>query len=285
MKNYQNTVKFTFGLLLIIQVSLIFFGYLRPSIIYDYLDFWPLTIIPFFILLIFRKTNIKEQVSFYVFIFLTLVFLFFLAGHFFKAQFLSTYSFDSSFQNLNLDSSVEHQVFIDEDNTIDLNYFIGSGYKIDIIDEPGRSGFPEAIETIVGSPRAIIFREVDTSSLLKVKGWEIELGSQDLWKLDIFSIDSTIHLDNLNLLPSSLSGTGEIYLGPNLNLKELVLNGKYEITVSKQLPIVVRGNATVPPSWLNATVGYLNQIDETYKLEIEIIDGSEVIFNDGRNKI
>ena len=281
MKNYQNTVKFTFGLLVIIQVSLIFFGYLRPSIIYDYLDFWPLTIIPFFILLIFRKTNIKEQVSFYVFIFLTLVFLFFLAGHFFKAQFLTTYSFDSSFQNLNLDSSVEHQVFIDEDNTIDLNYFIGSGYKIDIIDEPGRSGFPEAIETIVGSPRAIIFREVDTSSLLKVKGWEIELGSQDLWKLDIFSIDSTIHLDNLNLLPSSLSGTGEIYLGPNLNLKELVLNGKYEITVSKQLPIVVRGNATVPPSWLNATVGYLNQIDETYKLEIEIIDGSEVIFNDG----
>lgn len=281
MKNYQNTVKFTFGLLVIIQVSLIFFGYLRPSIIYDYLDFWPLTIIPFFILLIFRKTNIKEQVSFYVFIFLTLVFLFFLAGHFFKAQFLSTYSFDSSFQNLNLDSSVEHQVFIDEDNTIDLNYFIGSGYKIDIIDEPGRSGFPEAIETIVGSPRAIIFREVDTSSLLKVKGWDIELGSQDLWKLDIFSIDSTIHLDNLNLLPSSLSGTGEIYLGPNLNLKELVLNGKYEITVSKQLPIVVRGNATVPPSWLNATVGYLNQIDETYKLEIEIIDGSEVIFNDG----
>ena len=281
MKNYQNTVKFTFGLLVIIQVSLIFFGYLRPSIIYDYLDFWPLTIIPFFILLIFRKTNIKEQVSFYIFIFLTLVFLFFQAGHFFNAQFLSTYSYDSSFQNLNLDSSVEHQVFIDEDNTIDLNYFIGSGYKIDIIDEPGRSGFPEAIETIVGSPRAIIFREVDTSSLLKVKGWEIELGSQDLWKLDIFSIDSIIHLDNLNLSPSSLSGTGEIYLGPNLNLKELILNGKYEITVSTKLPIVVRGNATVPPSWLNATVGYLNQIDETYKLEIEIIDGSEVIFNDG----
>ena len=281
MKNYQNTIKFTFGLVIIIQISLIFFGYLRPSIIYDYLDFWPITIFPFFILLIFRKTNIKEQVSFYIFIFLTLVFLFFQAGHFFNAQFLSTYSYDSSFQNLNLDSSVEYQVFIDENNTIDLNYFIGSGYKIDIIDEPGRSGFPEAIETIVGSPRAIIFREVDTSSLLKVKGWEIELGSQDLWKLDIFSIDSTIHLDNLNLLPSSLSGTGEIYLGPNLNLKELVLNGKYEITVSKQLPIVVRGNATVPPSWLNATVGYLNQIDETYKLEIEIIDGSEVIFNDG----
>ena len=227
------------------------------------------------------KNEYKRTSEFLCFYIFNSCFFIFFSWTFFKAQFLSTYSFDSSFQNLNLDSSVEHQVFIDEDNTIDLNYFIGSGYKIDIIDEPGRSGFPEAIETIVGSPRAIIFREVDTSSLLKVKGWEIELGSQDLWKLDIFSIDSTIHLDNLNLLPSSLSGTGEIYLGPNLNLKELVLNGKYEITVSKQLPIVVRGNATVPPSWLNATVGYLNQIDETYKLEIEIIDGSEVIFNDG----
>ena len=50
---------------------------------------------------------------------------------------------------------------------------------------------------------------------------------------------------------------------------------------SKDLPIVVKGNAEVPASWLNATVGYLNQFDETYKLEIEIIEGSEVIFKDG----
>jgi hypothetical protein len=63
-------------------------------------------------------------------------------------------------------------------------------------------------------------------------------------------------------------------------MKELVLNGQYEITISKKLPVVIKGNATVPPSWLNATVGYLNQIDETYLLEIEIIDGSEVIFKD-----
>ena len=280
MKNYQNTIKFIFGIVIIIQISLIFFGYLRPSIIYDYLDFWPLTILPLVILFMFRKTNIKEQIDFYTYLFLIVVFLFFLVAHFFKAQFLTTYSFDSGFENLNLDTNIEYQIFIDENNTVEINYFLGNGYKADIINKPGRSGFPEVVETIIGIPRALVFREIDTSSLLKVKGWEINLGSDNLWKLDIFSTDSNIHLDNLNLTASSISGTGEIYLGPNLNLNELVLNGQYEITVSKLLPIVVKGSATVPSSWLNATVGYLNQIDETYKLEIEIIDGSEVIFND-----
>jgi len=280
VKNYQNTVKFIFGLLLIFQVSLILFGYLRPSIIYDYLDYWLLTIFPLALVFLFRKTNIKEKIQFYSYTFLIVIFILFQVGHFFKAEFLTTYSFEPGFENTNLESIIEHQIFINEDNTIEINYFIGNGYKAEIIDKPGRSGFPEAIETIIGEPRAIVFREVDTSSLLKVKGWKIKLGSENLWNLNIFSIDSNIYLDNLNLTPSSLSGTGKIYLGSNLNMKELVLNGEYEIIVSKQLPIVVKGNATVPSSWLNATVGYLNQIDETYILEIEIIDGSEVIFKD-----
>ena len=280
MKNYQNTVKFIFGLVIILQVSLLFLGNLRPSIIYDYLDYWPLTVAPLAVLLLFRNTSMKEKIKFYSYIFLIVIFLIFQFGHFVKADFLTTYSFDSSFQNLNLDPNLEHQIFIDENNTIELNYFMGNGYKTEILNKPGRSGYPETIETMVGEPRAIIFRQIETSSLLKVKGWKIELGTENFWKLNIFSIDSNFYLDNLNLSPSSLSGTGKIYLGPNLNMKELVLNGQYEITISKKLPVVIKGNATVPPSWLNATVGYLNQIDETYLLEIEIIDGSEVIFKD-----
>ena len=280
MKNYKSTIKFILGLVIILQISLIFLGYLRPSIIYDYLDYWPLTLVPIFVLFLQRKLSINEKIEFYSYAFLISVFIFFQIAHFFKAEFLTTYSFDSSFENLNLDSTIEQQIFIDENGAIEINYFAGNGYKAEIINKPGRLGFPETIETIVGEPRAIVFREMDTSSLLKVKGWKIELGTENLWKLNIFSIDSNINLDNLNIEFSSLSGTGEIYLGPNLNMKELVLNGQYEITISKQLPVVVKGAAIVPSSWLNATVGYLNQIDETYRLEIEIIDGSEVIFKD-----
>ena len=280
MKNYQNTIKFIFGLLIIIQISLIFIGYLRPSIIYDYLDYWPLTLVPLVIIFLFRKTNIREQVSFYSYVFLIAVFIVFQVGHFVKADFLTTYSYDSSFENLNVDPTLEHQIIIDEDNAIELNYFLGNGYKVDILNKPGKSGYPETIETLVGEPRVILFREVNTSSLLKIKGWKVRLGSENIWKLNIFSMDSIFYLDNMNLTSSAFSGTGEIYLGSNLDLNNLVLNGEYEVTVSKDLPIVVKGKAEVPPSWLNATVGYLNQYDETYKLEIEIIDGSEVIFKD-----
>ena len=280
MKNYKNTIKFILGLIIIFQISLIFFGYLRPSIIYDYLDYWPLTIVPLGILFLPKRTNINEKVEFYCYTFLISILIFFQIAHFYNANFLTTYSFDSSFSNLNLDSTIEHQIVIDENSAIELNYFIGNGYKVEIINMPGKLGFPETIETIIGEPRAIVFREIETSSLLKVKGWKIELGSENLWKLNIFSIDSNIYLDNLNLTSSSLSGTGKIYLGPNLKMKELVLNGQYEIIISKKLPIVVKGAATVPSSWFNATVGYLNQIDETYILEIEIIDGSQVIFKD-----
>ena len=281
MKNYQNSIRFLFGLLVIVHISLVFFGYLRPSILYDYLDYWPLTIVPLFILFFLRKTNLKEQADFYSYLFLIIVFIIFLIGHFLKAEFLTTYSFDSSFENLNLDPELEYEIFIDEDNAIELYYLNGNGYKVEIINKPGKSGYPEVVETLLGEPRGIFFNEMETSSLLKVKGWKIFLGSENLWKLNIFSIDSNIYLDNLNLNQSSFSGTGTLYLGNNLELSELSLNGEFEVIVSKELPIVVRGNAEVPSSWLNATVGYLNQIDETYKLEIEIVDGSKVIFNDG----
>jgi len=83
------------------------------------------------------------------------------------------------------------------------------------------------------------------------------------------------------LLPSKLSGTGEILLGPNLEIENLSLSGNYEVIVPKDLSILVKGQAQVPERWLNASVGNLNNPDKTYTVVIEIIDGSQVIFKDG----
>ena len=108
-----------------------------------------------------------------------------------------------------------------------------------------------------------------------------QIFSSKIYKeLDIFAIDSNYSLNNLEISNASLSGTGEIYLGENLRLEKLILNGVYEVTVSKNLPIVVSGNAQTPTAWINATIGTLNQVNESYRLLVEIIDGSEVIFND-----
>ena len=60
----------------------------------------------------------------------------------------------------------------------------------------------------------------------------------------------------------------------------MIINGVYNITVTKNLPIVITCNAETPINWINATVGTLNQVNESYRLLVEIIDGSEVIFYD-----
>ena len=281
MNNYQNTIRVTLFTLILLQISLYFMGYLRPSIIYDYLDYWPLTILPILLIVIFRNSKFKEVVGNFVNIILIIIVTLFSIAHMFDSRFLSTYQDESFFENSDLSDDFQYNLSIDIDGTLDLSSFNGLGYSVDIIDRPGKVGYPESIETLVGNPRAVIFREIETSSLFKVKGWDIRLGDRNLWELDIFSIDSTIYLDNLSLLPSKLSGTGQIFLGDNLKMENLIISGNYEITVSDNLSILIIGQAETPSSWLEATVGILNSPEKTYSLVIDIIDGSQVLFKDG----
>ena len=281
MNYYQNTIRFTLYLLLLLQITFYFLGYLRPSIIYDYLDYWPITIFPILLLTIFRSSSSYEILRNAVNIFLVVVVLIFSFGHLFDSKLLTTYKYDSFFQNDDLSSDHNYVLLIDIDGKINLNSFQGRGYTSEIIDQPGNIGYPEAIETVLGEPRAIVFRQLETSNLLKVKGWNIYLGNQNIWELDFFSLDSFINLDDIKLQPSKLSGTGEIYLGSNLEIEKLSLSGNYEVTVSKDLSILVKGQANIPDQWLNASVGKLNYPDKTYTVIIEIIDGSQVIFKDG----
>ena len=281
MNNYQNTIRVTLFTLILLQISLYFMGYLRPSIIYDYIDYWPLTILPILLIVIFRNSEFKEALGNFVNIILIIIVTIFSFAHMFDSRFSSTYQDESFFENSDLSDDFQYNLSIDIDGTLDLSSFNGFGYSADIIDRPGKVGYPESVETLVGNPRAVIFREIETSSLFKVKGWDIRLGDRNLWELDIFSIDSTIYLDNLSLFPSKLSGTGQIFLGDNLKLEKLVISGNYEITVSGNLSILIVGQAETPSSWLEATVGILNSPEKTYSLVIDIIDGSQVLFKDG----
>ena len=281
MNNYQNTIRVTLFTLILLQISLYFMGYLRPSIIYDYLDYWPLTILPILLIVIFRNSEFKEALGNFVNIILIIIVTIFSFAHMFDSRFSSTYQDESFFENSDLSDDFQYNLSIDIDGTLDLSSLNGLGYSVDIIDRPGKVGYPESIETLVGNPRAVIFREIETSSLFKVKGWDIRLGDRNLWELDIFSIDSAVYLDNLSLLPSKLSGTGQIFLGDNLKMEKLIISGNYEITVSGNLSILIVGQAETPSSWLEATVGILNSPEKTYSLVIDIIDGSQVLFKDG----
>ena len=278
MIKYVNSFKIFIFSIIAVQIALYFFGYLRPSIIYDYIDYFPFTILPAVIYFYLNIKRITNRVNFYLSMYLSVVLLLFPIAQTFDAKFLTTYSFPSFLENRELNRDSEYLLVIDTDGSVNLNTFNEAGYTADIIDKPGKIGYPEAVETLVGEPKAVLFREIQTSSLLKVAGWNINIGNKNIWKLNLLSFDSDLHLDNINLKDSRIAGTGAIYLGKDLNLEELKVNGNFDIKVSNTLPIVVVGNADVPPTWINATIGYLNQAEKVYKLKVVVEDGSEVRF-------
>jgi len=277
---YENSLKILLFSIIAVQIALYFFEILRPSIIYDYIDYFPFTIIPLsiYLFLIYKKINSRLYV--YLSTYLAVVFIFFPIANILKADFLTTYSFPSFIENRNLDRDSNYLLIIDIDGVINLNTFNEAGYTADIINRPGEIGYPEAVETLIGEPRAVLIRELETSSLLKISGWDINLGNKNTWKLDLVSFDSDLNLENIKLENSEISGTGNIYLGKELELKELKINGNFDIKVSKDLPIVVVGKVETPASWISATIGYLNQADEVYKLKVFVEDGSNVKFFD-----
>ena len=281
MKNYQATFRNIFYFILAIQVSLYLFGYLRPSIIYDYLDNWPISILPIIFLLINKSYLKNESLNNYLFAILIFIFSAFPIILLTGVNVLTTNSFNAEFQNFELNEDIDYLLSIDMDGSVNVDFFEGSGYKADIINLPGNIGFPEAIESNLGNPRPISMREVSTDRLLKVSGWNINLGNNTNWLLNILSFDSTYYLDSPNLNSSNLIGTGEIFLGSNLSSGDIVLNGNFKVTVDKKLPIVVVGNAEVPANWINATIGYLNQSNGSYDLKVIVEDGSAVIFEEG----
>ena len=282
MVKYENSLKILLFSIFAVQIALYFFKILRPSIIYDYIDYFPFTIIPLiiYLFLIFKKINSKFYV--YLSMYLVVIFIFFPVANLLRADFLTTYSFPSFLENRNLDIESEYLLIVDTDGELTLNTFEESGYTVDIINKPGNVGFPEAVETLIGEPKAVLIRELDTSRLLKISGWNINLGNQNVWKLDLLSFDSEIYLDNIKLKNSEISGTGIIYLGKNLEVEELKINGNFDINVSIDLPLVAIGNVDVPASWINATIGYLNQANTVYEIKVIVEDGSNVRFFEER---
>ena len=281
MNNYQNTFRNIFYFIIASQVSLFLFGYLRPSIIYDYLDNWPISILPLIIVFINRKYYKNELLNNYLFGFLIIIFSTFPIVVMSGVNILTTNSFDAEFENIELSEDIDYLMTIDMEGSVNLGFFEGSGYKVDILNQPGKTGFPEALQANLGNPQPIRLREVSTDRLLQVSGWKLDLGNKTNWALDILSFDSNYYLDSPNLNKARLIGTGEIFLGPSLSSGDIVINGIFNVTVDRKLPIVVIGNADVPANWINATIGYLNQTNGSYNLKVIVEDGSTVIFEEG----
>ena len=213
MIKYVNSFKIFIFSIIAVQIALYFFGYLRPSIIYDYIDFFPFTIIPTVIYFYLNIKKITSRIYFYLSIYLSVVLLLFPIAQIFDAKFLTTYSFPSYLENRDLIEDSDYLLVIDTNGSINLNTYNDAGYTADVIDKPGNIGYPEAVETLIGEPKAVLIRELHTSSLLKVAGWNINIGNKNIWKLSLVSFNSELYLDNIKLNNSRIAGTGTIFLG------------------------------------------------------------------------
>jgi len=282
LNNYQTTFRNIFYFIIAFQVSLFLFGYLRPSIIYDYLDNWPISILPIGLLFINRSYFKNELLNNYLFGILIIIFSVFPIVIMTGANVLTTNTFDAEFQNFQLNEEVDYEITIDIEGSVNLDFFEGNGYKVNILNQPGKTGFPEALQANLGNPQPIRLREVPTDRLLQVSGWKLDLGNKTNWTIDILSFDSNYYLDSPNLSKAKMIGTGEIFLGPSLSSVDVVINGIFKVTVDPELPIVVIGKADVPANWINATIGYLNQTNGgSYNLKVVVEDGSTVVFEEG----
>jgi len=281
LNNYQTTFRNIFYFIIAFQVSLFLFGYLRPSIIYDYLDNWPISILPIGLLFINRSYFKNELLNNYLFGILIIIFSVFPIVIMTGANVLTTNTFDAEFQNFQLNEEVDYEITIDIEGSVNLDFFEGNGYKVNILNQPGKTGFPEALQANLGNPQPIRLREVPTDRLLQVSGWKLDLGNKTNWTIDILSFDSNYYLDSPNLSKAKMIGTGEIFLGSSLSSVDVVINGIFKVTVDPELPIVVIGKADVPANWINATIGYLNQTNGSYNLKVVVEDGSTVVFEEG----
>ena len=279
--NYLLTVRAVFFLTISLNIALYFFGYLRASVLYDYFAFWPITLLPLVVYYLIYKSQIRNSVKSATLSVSIISYILFPILHLFiQPSFLPTYSIESKINRINEIRDFELNLTVDTRGAIEVSATEGTGYLLDIINLPGTIGFPEAIEVENVIPKILFIRELDVDTLLKTKGWDLRIGDSNLWNLDIFSIDARINLENVNLKTANISGTGEIYLDKDDSFDSFVVGGNFTIFVPKGLPLLVEGNAIVPNGWLEVTIGYLSQTNQSYNVKIVVLNDSEVRFED-----
>ena len=279
--NYLMTTRILFLITISFNALLYILGYLRASILYDYVAYWPLTLLPAALHFFLYRSKVQEYIKVCTILLSTIFFITFPILHILlQPKFLPTYSVATEVNRVNQIEVSELDLRIDTKGSIEISSIEGKGYLLDAINLPGNIGFPEAIEIENVVPKIIVIREIDVDTLLKTKGWKIGLGNKNLWNLDIFSIDSTIHLENVNLNEVVISGTGLIYLDDQNIFDYFAVRGNFTIFVPENLSLLVEGNALVPDRWLEATIGYLSQTNQTYKVKIVVLSDSEVRFED-----
>ena len=117
--NYLMTVRTVFFLAISLNIALYFFGYLRASVLYDYLAYWPLTLFLVFIHFLIDRIQIKDHIKSATLLISTIPFIVFPVLHILiQPSFLPTYSVETEVNRINELEDYELSVIIEDRKSV-----------------------------------------------------------------------------------------------------------------------------------------------------------------------
>jgi len=126
----------------------------------------------------------------------------------------------------------------------------GVAYQVEPIPRGGRVGVPRATETAVDEAVSVEFEAVpDAPSWYRFSGWSIDLSPDVNWRL-VLNGHMQADLTMLTISSAAIAGSGVVRLGaPPETGSSVIIAGDLEVIVPPGAPVLVSGQAQVPPDW------------------------------------
>ena len=146
--SYALIIRILFLFSLLSNFILYFLGHLRQSVIYDYIAYWPFSLIPLLLYILFYRSSLREVIKSFYLVLPTIFFIIFPILHLsIKPSFLPTFSIPTEINRINEIDELGLSLIVDTRGSLEIDDVKGSGYLVDILNSPGSLGFPEVIET------------------------------------------------------------------------------------------------------------------------------------------
>lgn len=148
-------------------------------------------------------------------------------------------------------------------------------YAVEFIRRGGEVGVAEAEEVTLEESISVALHDAGTTPFFRYAGWHISLSTQPTWNLNLGGVIGA-DLRGLLLSDVSAAGNGWLRLGSYSTTTSLELSdGPFEVTIPALSPVIISGQAQVPPTWVAVDGGYRAPTDGE-GLVISVTEGASV---------
>jgi len=253
-------------------------GWLSPSIILDFIAWWPVWLVLIGMVIIATGRRIwKVRLSGVVPLVVTAAFLVFTAGHL-----LGWPAMPSSAQQLIgpvVGSEPAAALSARLDGVVDLSRGADFLYEVEPIRRGGEIGIPSATEQVQGSNISVVLEPPADPGFYAFAGWDITLSDLPVWNLTLEG-DITADLTDLEMSGFQVFGTGAVTLDQAGSTVPATVVGTFELLIPSDVAARIIGPADVPASWDQLSDGARSPVLGDGWV-ISVTDGSTVTVTEG----